>query len=136
MLVVKAFLSGAMRFVSKHWKTLLFLVLLYIYSSLVYDFGFNSADKGWIDFHNRRVKELNDKIARLERESKAEAKTLKADAAAAQWSLEALAKEFPKMTAKDKDNRPLTCNGQTVTIYLGSDFSKAWNELNDKGAEK
>lgn len=136
LIAAKIYFSLFAKFLGDYWKPILAIVLLCLYTYATYDFGFNQADKKWIAYHNKEVKELNGKITKLETDSKTEAKKLKADAASSQWALEALAKEFPTIIAKDKDNKPLMCNNKPVSVYLGSDFSDAWNKLNTKGEEK
>jgi hypothetical protein len=126
-----------LKFGKTYWKEILLALLVLFALKMVHDHGYNKADAEWIKFHNKRVGELNAKIEKIEQDSRTEAETLKADAESYKWALLTLAKEFKTIKPKDKDGKVLVCDGKEVdTVYLGQDFTDAWNKLNTKGESK
>lgn len=133
-------ISAVWAFLRKEWKAILlaFLVIFilsWIANSLI-EYGENKADAAWITKNNKQVKALNEKIARLEADSKKEADKLKEDKLDLEKRLAAVLAEGPKIVLRDVQGKPLKCDGKEVIPYLGQDFTDQWNRLNEEGAMK
>lgn len=99
-----------------------------------YNGGYNSADTKWVASHNKEVEALNAKIAALEKSSRDEAGTLRAQV----MELKAKLDKTPVKTIvlHDSAGKVMQCEGKDVVPYLGSDFTDAWNKYNEEGAMK
>ena len=132
--------SKLLKLILLYWKEILLALLvtfiLYRIYDWIYQSGYDKADAVWIEKHNKEVKILNTKIAKLEKDSKSEATTLKAEAADLKVKLNLLSASFPAIVAHDSKGEKLKCEGKEVVPYLGSDFSNSWNRLNEEGAMK
>lgn len=136
VLFLKLLAADALEFIVKYWKQLLLLLLLFLFGMTMRSCGYNDADAKWVKYHNEQVRLHNKKVTKLEEDSKRETKALKEDAQASKWALQALAAEFPPILAKDKSGKKLMCDNKPVSIYLGSEFTDAWNELTKAGELK
>lgn len=135
-----AVFSTLLKLILKYWKhiigVLLLLYCLYSIYNWIYQSGYEKADAVWIEKHNKDVKTLNEKISKLERDSKKEASTLKAEAAELKTKLDLLSASFPRIVAHDSKGEKLKCDGKEIVPYLGLDFADSWNRLNEEGAMK
>lgn len=133
-------LSTGLKLILEYWKQIIgALLLLYVLYSIydwIYQSGYDKADSVWIEKHNKDVKALNEKIEKLEKDSRTEASTLKAEAAELKVKLDLLSASFPDIVAHDSKGEKLKCDGKEVVPYLGPDFTKSWNRLNEEGAMK
>ena len=112
------------------------LVILAAAAYAVWNHGYDFADAKWVKTHNKQVKALNDKIAKIESTSKTEADNLRKDVAVLEAKLAKVTSAAPIIIAHDAKGDVLKCDGKEVVPYLGSDFSKVWNQLNEEGAMK
>lgn len=133
---LKSFIGMSLEFILTHWKILLLAAVLIYTHVKFYNAGFDSADSHWIKQNNRQVKVLNDKIKRIENDSSAEAKALRAKATELEARLATLTASFPTIVAHDASGQVLKCEGKEVVPYLGPDFTESWNRLNKAGELK
>jgi hypothetical protein len=102
----------------------------------IWHHGFKAADSQWVTAHNKEVAALNKKIAGIESSSHTEAEKLRAQVSELQAKLDKVKAATPIIVAHDIKGEALKCDGKEVVPYLGSDFTKAWNNLNEEGAMK
>ena len=133
---VKSFIGTSLEFIIEHWRAILILVLIVAALIKSHNIGFESADNYWIKENNRQVKLLNAKIARIETESAAEAKTLRTEASDLRERLRLMNASFPTIVAHDISGKVLKCDGKEVVPFLGPDFTESWNRLNKAGELK
>jgi hypothetical protein len=118
---------------------IVFILIMIILAGAAYGVwthGYNHADAKWVSTHNKQVKALNKKIAKLEGDSKEEADKLREQVATLQTKLTKISSKAPIIVAHDHKGDVLKCEGKEVVPYLGSDFTDVWNRLNEEGAMK
>ena len=136
LLILKQVALAILEFISKYWKQIVILAMLVTFGTIMRGCGYEEADAKWVKYHNEQVELLNAKVTRIETESRTEATRLRAEAEASQWALKALAASFPPILAKTPTGEALMCNNKPVQIYLGRDFTEAWNKLGEAGGLK
>ena len=126
-------LPGMLDFIAQHWRAIVITVLFAAYSYGIYVFGYNRCEVLWVHTTNSNTKIANERIAELETSSRKAADESDAAKVVLAKKLEDALSKVPHIVARDSSGKALTCNGKTVESYLGEDFSKAWNVLNEEG---
>lgn len=101
-----------------------------------YDNGYSSADDKWIKSHNTNVKKFNKRVGEIEKTSREEASTLREENAQLKTRLAKMVNAAPTIIVRDAKGEAVKCEGKTIVPYLGSDFTREWNRLNEEGEMK
>lgn len=136
---VEAAVDGQVAIAKFRFRMFCAVLILVFFSGMAYfvwHHGYDFADAKWVTAHNRKVKELNDKIERLENLSEKEASTLRTKIVELEKKLSKTVDNAPLIMAHDQHGDKLKCDGKEVIPYLGPDFGKVWNRLNEEGAMK
>lgn len=128
--------SSAVSFVFTHWRVVLALIFICLYSYACYSYGFNKCDQIWIKQHETKVAAANARIADLEADSRVAGKQLVTEVAAVKDRLTMVLNKKPAGHSYDANGNVAKCNNVEQTLYLGTDFTATWNALNQEGSVK
>lgn len=107
--------------------------LIFFSGKFIYDTGYDAANKHWQQIESKRVSELNEKILKLESESKQAKEDLRIEKETTANKLNEILISTPKVQVLDvKTNTVLECGDVPAEVKMDSTFSEAWNKLNEQ----